>query len=298
MSEKENLNASESEEEYFEDLQQNLSTFPTEIYNISSLELIESSTPSVSPNISPSSIPKPGTVKTYLSLFEDLDTDNSSISSRTRNVNSRRKMGKIQRHQRAFRKYSELIDKELQDLRTALDENKIKETKEQTTKLKQHKMTLEKDLAALADEEVEESEEEPLDNIKLDMKTFLAKLSVEIMNAKEYLETSSKTAIAGKISSVDIPTFDGDYLKYKHYKLKFKTLTSTYDETSQRVFLVDKSLKGEAYKYVEDLIVHGGSLKAIWEQLDAHYGNEHHVIDATISAFFQQEKPSKDINKF
>ena len=110
----------------------------------------------------------------------------------------------------------------------------------------------------MTEEEVEEDDEEALDNVKLEMKQLLADMAVNLMKSKEYIENSTitPTAIAGKITRVDIPTFHGDYLKYKHYKSKFKTLTSTYDEISQRVFLVDQSLKGEAYNYVEDLIVH------------------------------------------
>ena len=67
-----------SDEDYFEDPQQVLSIFPSELYNISSLELITSSTPSVSPNISPTSLPKQGHVKVFSSLFQNLETENTT----------------------------------------------------------------------------------------------------------------------------------------------------------------------------------------------------------------------------
>ena len=287
-----------SDDEFFEDQQQDLTTFPSEIYNISSLELVTSSTPSVSPNISPNSLPKVGHVKAFSSIFQNLETENSSISNRT-SIKLESKMSKTPRIRRAYNKFQTIINTELDELQKALDENETKAIKDRSVTIKTHRNTLEKDLARLEEEEVEATEEEDLDDIKLEMKTLIAKMSVNISKTKDHLDASSKsTAIAGKITRVDIPTFHGDYLKYKHYKSKFKTLTSTYDEISQRVFLVDHSLKGEAYSYVEDLIVHGGTLKTIWEQLDGHYGNENHIIDATISAFFQQEKPNKDINKF
>ena len=69
--------AESSDEDYFEDLQ-DLSIFPSELYNISSLELITSSTPSVSPNISPTSLPKQGHVKAFSSLFQNLETENTT----------------------------------------------------------------------------------------------------------------------------------------------------------------------------------------------------------------------------
>ena len=46
------------------------------------------------------------------------------------------------------------------------------------------------------------------------------------------------------------------------------------------------------------MIKQDGNLDEIWRQLDAHFGNEHHVIDATIKAFFKLPKPTKDIKKF
>ena len=70
--------AESSDEDYFEDLQQDLSIFPSELYNICSLELITSSTPSVSPNISPTSLPKQGHVKAFSSLFQNLETENTT----------------------------------------------------------------------------------------------------------------------------------------------------------------------------------------------------------------------------
>ena len=70
--------AESSDEDYFEDPQQDLSIFPSELYNISSLELITSSTPSVSPNISPTSLPKQGHVKAFSSLFQNLETENTT----------------------------------------------------------------------------------------------------------------------------------------------------------------------------------------------------------------------------
>ena len=70
-----------------------------------------------------------------------------------------------------------------------------------------------------------------------------------------------------------------------------------FDDVTQRLYLV-KHLKGKAYEYVEDLIDQGGSLEALWKQLDNHFGNKHHIIDAAIKAYFELEEPEEDINKF
>ena len=93
-----------SDEEYFENLQQDLSTFPSDIYNISNLELITSDTPSISPNISPTSAPKPGTVKNYSSLFTNLEAGNI-VANNTRGFNLRNKMGKVTRIKKAYGKF-------------------------------------------------------------------------------------------------------------------------------------------------------------------------------------------------
>ena len=103
--------------------------------------------------------------------------------------------------------------------------------------------------------------------------------------------------MAGKITKIDVPDYYGDYVRYKPWKAEFLSLTYMLDERTQRLYLV-KHLKGKAYEYVENLIDLGGTLEALWKQLDNHFGNKHHIIDAVIKAYFELESPEEDINKF
>ena len=49
---------------------------------------------------------------------------------------------------------------------------------------------------------------------------------------------------------------------------------------------------------MKSLIDLGGTLEALWKQLDNHFGNKHYIIDAVTKAYFELESPEEDINKF
>ncbi|CAL4110922.1 unnamed protein product, partial [Meganyctiphanes norvegica] len=124
--------------------------------------------------------------------------------------------------------------------------------------------------------------------------SLVRKIAIAASNVKESIETKSK--VAGKLAKLDLPTFDGDFLLYKYFRTRFITLTEGYNETTKKIYLTN-SLTGRARKYVEDLIIHDGEYEEIWKQLNSHFGNPNNIIDATLKAFFELPRPSKDIQE-
>ena len=55
------------------------------------------------------------------------------------------------------------------------------------------------------------------------------------------------------------------------------------------------SLKGEAYKWVESLIIDDKSSADIWAALESHFGNEKHIVDATIKKLLSTPKCQNSI---
>ena len=43
-------------------------------------------------------------------------------------------------------------------------------------------------------------------------------------------------------------------------------------------------LKGKAYEWVKSLVVNNRDIADLWKSLDAHYGNEKHIVDTTINS--------------
>ena len=168
------------------------------------------------------------------------------------------------------------------------------------SELQAYKMTLQADIDKIASETCEKSDVDEIVNLEHKAKILLIKITKAIGKAnKKTSKTKTKQSpvSAGKIEKLDIPEFDGDCTKFKNFRTRFNVLTEVFDEVSTKIYLTEK-LKGRAYQYVKDLILQDASLKDIWKALNAHYGNEQNIIDATVKAYFDLQKPIKDINKF
>ena len=149
--------------------------------------------------------------------------------------------------------------------------------------------------AALA--EPDESTQSELMKIETEMNQKDVEVHVLLNRANKYISEDKSSVAASKLSKLDIPKYYGDYLKYIHWKNRFTTLTSIYDEKTRREYLIE-SLKDKAYTYVEDLVTRDGSLAEIWKQLEGHFGNPYNKIDSTIKEFFELSRPSRNIADF
>ena len=110
------------------------------------------------------------------------------------------------------------------------------------------------------------------------------------------LQGSEKTggAMAGRLSKIDIPSFNGNMREYKLWRQRFVTLTRDSDPETRKIYLIN-SLKGEAYKWVESLIIDDKSIAEIWAALESHFGNEKHIVDATIKKLLSIPKCQNSI---
>ena len=274
--------------------------FPTEAYCLAYAD-IKTSTPQISPNISPASAPKPGTVQKAITAIYSSKENISNIATRSKVNESKvkpRKMGKLKRLVKTFNSSKEEIEvviKELEENITAEDSTKAKLN---INKLTSYKELLDKDLERINNEEIEEKEEDQCYQLIQAARKLLRIISTTIANANDMIKEKRKPTMAsGKLSKIEIPKFYGDYLKYNTWKQKISVVLYSCDEITQRIYIIE-ALKGKAYDYVEDLIIQEGSLEDILNQLDTHFGNEHHIIDASIKSYFELSKPEENIDSF
>ena len=274
--------------------------FPDEAYHLTTLN-VKTSTPLISPNISPSSAPKPGVVQKAIAAIYSSEANVSFIAERTRTKDSKakqRKMGKLSSLKKTFNIFKASTDKLMKEIKEDIKKKEYTDLKTKMNMLISHKLLLEKDVARIENELVEETEEEDHQNLKSNARDLLLKVTAAELDIKELLKEIKKPIMAaGKLSKIEIPKFYGDYLKYKIWKSRMAVVIADCDELTQRIYLVE-ALKGKAYEYVEDLIIQNGSLKVIIEQLETHFGNEHHIIDASIKSYFELSKPEENIESF
>ena len=309
MSEKQTNSDSESEKELegsFQDdddylvSKENLSNllhFPSEAYNIAS------STPIGTPTTSP----KKSKVKQLVEKLQESETNSEKIkvvqesetnSEKIKVVKEKANMGRIARYKLMVERTKNDANDILEEAEKMRDETDEKKIKEMIADLKAIKTNTEKDMMEIKQETPEEGEMVEYVDLEWKLKEIVVRSTAAILKLKDTCEEiKPATAVAGKITKIEVPDYYGDYVRYKPWKAEFLSLTNTFDEVTRRIYLV-KHLKGKAYEYVEDLIDQGGSLDALWKQLDNHFGNKHHIIDAAIKAYFELEEPEEDINKF
>ena len=301
---KEQEDISSTEENYSDDDDLNginLSLhFPAEAYQLTNWE-VKTSTPQISPNISPESAPKPGIVQAAIAAIYSSEANTSYIADRTRNKDSKvkqRKMGKITRLKKTFNTFKEVSHKLIKQLEDDSKNQKFKDLKAKLNKLISHRILLEKDIVIIRSEEGEEDEQEEITQLQEAAQKLLLKITTTILDAEELLRDAKKPMMAtGKLTKIEIPKFYGDYLQYRTWQVKFLLVTSGCDEPTMRIYLIE-ALKDKAYEYVEDLIIQNASLEKILEQLETHFGNEHYIIDESIKSYFELPKPEENVESF
>ena len=200
--------------------------------------------------------------------------EESITSGKTEVGNKGANMGRIARYKLMGDRTKTEADKMLDKAKKMKDdEEDQKKIKEMIADLKAIKTNIEKDMMELKQEPTEASEDSEYVDLEWKLKEIVVKSTAAILKLKDICEeTKPSTAVAGKITKIDVPDYYGDYVRYKPWKAEFLSLTCMFDEITQRLYLV-KHLKGKAYEYVEDLIDQGGSLEALWKQIENHFGN-------------------------
>ena len=267
MSGKQTNSDSESEKELegsFQDdddylvSKENLSSlldFPSEAYNIASS--IASSTPIGTPTASP----KNSKVKILVEKLEEGGTNSGKIKV----VKEKAKMGRIARYKLMVERTKKDANEILEEAERMKNETDQKKIKEMIADLKAIKTNTEKDMMEIKQETPEESEIAEYVDLEWKLKEIVVGSTAAILKLKDICEEiKPATAVAGKITKIEVPDYYGDYVRYKPWKAEFISLTNMFDEVTQRIYLV-KHLKGKAYEYVEDLIDQGGSLDALWK---------------------------------
>ena len=190
------------------------------------------------------------------------------------------------------------IDVDTFEAETSLKAEQIRTLKEKLCKLEVYLDKVQKKQAdivkAQASEPADMADLKTVDRACIDEE---ADLKSAISRAKQMIASHSKIAASGKLAKIDIPNFFGGQQPYKLWRAQFNLLTQGYDETSRKMYLIEK-LKGEAYRWVEDLILIEAPLADLWKALDDHFGNDKNIIDSTIRSFFVLERPTEEINKF
>ena len=282
--------------------------FPNEAYQLYAVPQ-STSTPSDTPNASLERKSR-SKVKDLAVFFED-SKDKSTIVKDTSTIKSilrsnketiSNKMSKLKKSKKVFERFEVEVNKVCEKVITAINENDREEMEDGVHELETHRAKLHKDTDKIAAASYSDDEVDEYAELEVRAATLMAKITLTIKKVKRKIDIKGKSTnlssqMTSKLTKIEVPTFDGKYTEYKFYKTRIQTLISNLDELTQKIYLTE-SLKGKAYEYVEDVIKQDGNLDEIWRQLDAHFGNQHHVIDATIKAFFELTKPTKDIKKF
>ena len=106
-----------------------------------------------------------------------------------------------------------------------------------------------------------------------------------IEKIKKALKKYEKDSDISNKQRLDCPSFEGDCLRYKTFKTHFTNFCKGFGESDKKAHLIS-ALKGKALEQVQDLIDRDRDYKALIEQLDAAYGNEKRIIEATVLAYF------------
>ena len=203
----------------------NLLNFPSEAYNIAS------STPIGTPTASP----KKSKVKILVEKLEESGTNSEKTKVGKKKVN----MGRIARCKlmvdRTKKDANEMLD-EAEKMRDEKDQKKIKVM---IADLKAIKTNTEKDMMEIKQETPEENEIVEYVDLEWKLKEVVVKSTAAILKLKDICEEiKPATAVAGKITKIEVLDYYGDYVRYKPWKAEFLSLTSMFDEVTQRLYLV------------------------------------------------------------
>ena len=112
-----------------------------------------------------------------------------------------------------------------------------------------------------------------------------ALILIWIEKIKKALKQYEKDADISNKQRLDCPIFEGDCLRYKTFKTRFTNFCKGFGENDKKAHLIS-ALRGKALEQVRDLIDRDRDYKDLIDQLDASYGNEKRIIEATVLAYF------------